>query len=74
MKLFGEYLKEHARLIAASVLAAAIFLASFALYGLPLLAVAYPALLCLVLAAVFAPYATLHRQNAVTPSSWRSRR
>ena len=53
MKLFGEYLKEHARLIAASVLAAAIFLASFALYGLPLLAVAYPALLCLVLAAVF---------------------
>lgn len=33
MKLFGEYLKEHARLIAASVLAAAIFLASFALYG-----------------------------------------
>ena len=70
MKLFGEYLKEHARLIAASVLAAAIFLASFALYGLPLLAVAYPALLCLVLAA----YGTLHRQNAVTPSSWRSRR
>ena len=47
MKLFGEYLKEHARLIAASVLAAAIFLASFALYGLPLLAVAYPALLCI---------------------------
>lgn len=73
MKLFGEYLKEHARLIAASVLAAAIFLASFALYGLPLLAVAYPALLCLVLAAVFA-IRTLHRQNAVTPSSWRSRR
>ena len=53
MKLFGEYLKEHARLIAASALAAAIFFASFALYGLPLLAVAYPALLCLVLAAVF---------------------
>ena len=73
MKLFGEYLKEHARLIAASVLAAAIFLASFALYGLPLLAVAYPALLCLVLAA-YSSYGTLHRQNAVTPSSWRSRR
>lgn len=53
MKLFGEYLKEHVRLIAAAALAAAIFFASFALYGLPLLAVAYPALLCLVLAAVF---------------------
>lgn len=76
MKLFGEYLKEHARLIAASVLAAAIFLVSFALYGLPLLAVAYPALLCLALAAVFVirDYAQMHRQNAVTPSSWRSRR
>lgn len=74
MKLFGEYLKEHARLIAASVLAAAIFLVSFALYGLPLLAVAYPALLCLALAAPYSSYATMHRQNAVTPSSWRSRR
>ena len=66
MKLFGEYLKEHARLIAASVLAAAIFLASFALYGLPLLAVAYPALLCLVLAAVFAirDFAQAKRRHA----------
>lgn len=66
MKLFGEYLKEHARLIAASVLAAAIFLASFALYGLPLLAVAYPALLCLVLAAVFVirDYAQAKRRHA----------
>ena len=66
MKLFGEYLKEHARLIAASVLAAAIFLASFALYGLPLLAVAYPALLCLALAAVFAirDFAQAKRRHA----------
>ena len=66
MKLFGEYLKEHARLIAASVLAAAIFLASFALYGLPLLAVAYPALLCLALAAVFVirDYAQAKRRHA----------
>lgn len=52
--------------IAASVLAAAIFLASFALYGLPLLAVAYPALLCLVLAAVFAirDFAQAKRRHA----------
>lgn len=66
MKLFGEYLKEHVRLIAASALAAAIFFASFALYGLPLLAVAYPALLCLVLAAVFVirDYAQAKRRHA----------
>ena len=66
MKLFGEYLKEHAQLIAASALAAAIFFASFALYGLPLLAVAYPALLCLVLAAVFVirDYAQAKRRHA----------
>lgn len=47
MKLFFAYLKEHVRLIAAFVLAAVIFAVSFALYELPLSAVAYPAALCL---------------------------
>lgn len=54
MKLFFAYLKEHVRLIAAFVLAAVIFAVSFALYELPLSAVAYPAALCLVPALVFA--------------------
>ena len=54
MKLFFAYLKEHVRLIAAFVLAAVIFAVSFALYKLPLSAVAYPAALCLVPALVFA--------------------
>lgn len=53
MKLFFAYLKEHVRLIAAFVLAAVIFAVSFALYELPLSAVAYPAALCLVPALVF---------------------
>lgn len=54
MKLFFAYLKEHVRLIAAFVIAAVIFAVSFALYELPLSAVAYPAALCLVPALVFA--------------------
>ena len=45
MRLFFAYIKEHARLIVALVLAIAIFAASFALYGLPLSAIAYPAAL-----------------------------
>ncbi len=53
MKLFFAYLREHIRLIAAALGAAALFAVSFALYKLPLLAVVYPALLCLVAAAAF---------------------
>ncbi len=53
MKLFFAYLREHVRLILAALGAAAIFAVSFALYELPLLAVVYPALLCLVPALVF---------------------
>ncbi len=52
MKLFFAYLREHVRLILAALGAAAVFAVSFALYKLPLLAVLYPALLCLVTAAV----------------------
>ena len=53
MKLFFAYLKEHARLIVALVLAFAVFAVSFALYELPLSALAYPAALCLVPALAF---------------------
>lgn len=56
MKLFFEYLKQHIFLIAACVLAAAIFFLSFALYRIPLLAVAYPAVLCFVLVLAFVIY------------------
>ncbi len=66
MKLFCAYLKEHARLIAAVLGAAVIFAVSFALYGLPLIAAAYPAALCLVLALGFAvtDFARVKRRHA----------
>lgn len=66
MKLFFAYLKEHARLIVALVLAFAIFAVSFALYGLPLSALAYPAALCLVpaLAFVIIDFSRVKRRHA----------
>lgn len=54
MRIVLLYLREHARVIIAAVIAVAIFAVSFALYGLPPEAVWYPTVLCLVLAAVFA--------------------
>ena len=54
MKLFSAYLKERVRVIAAAAIAIAIFALCFALYGLPLSAIVYPAALCLVLALAFA--------------------
>ena len=66
MKLFSAYLREHIRLIAVLLLSAAIFAVSFALYKLPLLAVAYPAALCLVLALGFSAvdFARVKRRHA----------
>ena len=53
MKLFFSYLHTRRRVIAAFILFAALFFLSFALYRLPLGAVVYPALLCLLFGAVF---------------------
>ena len=46
MKLFLSYLKSRRRVIAALLVACAVFAATFKLYHLPLDAVLYPALLC----------------------------
>lgn len=54
MKFVTAYLKQHARIIAAAVLAIAVFAVSFSLYELPMEAVWYPTALCLVLALAFA--------------------
>lgn len=66
MKLFFAYIKEHARLIVALVLAFAIFALSFALYDLPLPAVAYPTALCIVpaLAFVIIDFSRVKRRHA----------
>ena len=48
------YLREHWRVIAAFFVFAAVFGVTFALYGLPLEAVAYPAGLCLLLGGLLA--------------------
>lgn len=52
MKLFVRYLRQNLRLYAALAAFCLIFAVSFALYHLPLKAVAYPTLLCLLLAIV----------------------
>ena len=49
MRLFLQYLRGKAGKLAAFFLFAAIFIASFALYRLPLAAVWYPSALCLAL-------------------------
>lgn len=53
MKLFWSYLVGHRRLIAVLGLFCGVFAASFALYRLPMKAVIYPMLLCLLLGAIF---------------------
>jgi len=49
MKFFGRYLRQHRLAILLFILSWGLLAASFALYGLPLAAVAYPALLSLLL-------------------------
>lgn len=53
MKLFFAYLRQNARVIAAFVLFALLFAVSFLLYRLPVMAVIYPAGLCLVIGLAF---------------------
>ena len=53
MKLFFSYLRQRRRGLAMAALFFAVFLVTFALYRLPLAALVYPGLLCLLLGAVF---------------------
>ena len=54
MKLVGIYLKEHIPALVLLAFFSGVFALVFALYGLPVQAVAYPALICLFLGAVAA--------------------
>lgn len=53
MALFWKYLRQRKRLILMMALFSAVFFVVFALYHLPIEAVAYPSLLCLMLGALF---------------------
>lgn len=60
MKLFWKYLKQRRNILAVLILFAGIFLVTFALYQLPLEAVAYPIILCGVVGCVFMMVDFLH--------------
>lgn len=69
MKFFGRYLRQHRLAILLFILCWGLLAASFALYGLPLAAVAYPALLSLLLclaAAVWDYTRTLRRHRKLS--------
>ena len=51
MELFWRYIRRHRLAICVFVLCCALLAGSFALYQLPLAAVAYPAALCLLVCA-----------------------
>ena len=53
MKFFFQYLKQHLPLYAVEVLFVVIFLITFLLYRLPLMAVLYPFLLCVIVCVVW---------------------
>lgn len=53
MKLFGAYLREKRRVIVYIVVAASLLAGSFRLYNLPIEAVAYPMILCLIIGIIF---------------------
>lgn len=53
MKLFAKYIRQRRRGIIAGVIFCIIFIASFILYRLPVKAVIYPAILCVLTGAVF---------------------
>lgn len=63
MKLFITYLKGQYKWILIFTLCFGLLLASFLLYHLPLLAVVYPSILCLVLIAVFLVTDFFHVRN-----------
>ena len=56
MELLKAYLKERRLMLAAFLLFVGVFAVSFALYGLPLAAVGYPAGLCVLLGACLAAW------------------
>ena len=56
MELLKAYLKERRLTLAAFLLFVGVFAVSFALYGLPLAAVGYPAELCVLLGACLAAW------------------
>lgn len=69
MEFFGRYLRQHRLAILLFILSWGLLAASFALYGLPLAAVAYPALLSLLLclaAAVWDYTRTLRRHRKLS--------
>ena len=53
MKLFLSYIRQRQKGLIAFVLFCAVFAASFLLYHLPILAILYPALFCILIGAVF---------------------
>ncbi len=53
MELFWSYIKQHRKGIIALVLFCAVFFVTFLLYHLPLKAVLYPSVLCIILGLVF---------------------
>ena len=53
MELFWSYIKQHRKGIIALVLFCAVFFVTFLLYHLPLKAVLYPSVLCVILGIVF---------------------
>ena len=54
MKLFLKYIKQRRRVIIAFGVFSLLFIVSFALYHLPMKAVIYPILLCVLFALIFA--------------------
>ena len=56
MELFRRYLRQHRLAMLVFVLCCALLAGSFALYRLPLAAVAYPAALCLLVCAAAAAW------------------
>lgn len=53
MKLLAQYIKQRRRGLAAGILFCSLFIVSFGLYRLPIKAVMYPAILCLLLGIIF---------------------
>lgn len=66
MKLFLEFLRTKQQAIVCFIVCAALFFGSFWLYGLPVAAVVYPAILCLIVCVIFliAGFIRVRRRHA----------
>lgn len=60
MKLLTQYIKQRRRGLIAGIISCIIFIVSFGLYRLPVKAVLYPAILCLLLGIIFMVIDFLH--------------